>query len=116
MLKILLIFQQREQGNRKTRKRIDLEHTSQATPEAKSVKLADLIHNSGSITKYDSNFSKTYMNEKRELLKVLKEGNEKLYIKLHYLLKTIIFLWRKSNKPTRYSKVLLELKFSTQLV
>lgn len=73
------------QGNRKTRKRIDLEHTAQATPEAKTVKLADLIHNTGSITKYDSNFSKTYMNEKRELLKVLKEGNEKLYKKASLL-------------------------------
>lgn len=70
-----------DQGNRKTRKKIDLEHTAKAVPEAKTVKLADLIHNSASITKYDSKFSEIYMNEKKELLTVLKEGNELLYKK-----------------------------------
>ncbi len=68
-----------DQGNRDERKKIDLEHTSRATAEAKTVKLADLIHNASSITQYDSKFSKIYMNEKRELLKVLKEGNKTLY-------------------------------------
>jgi len=74
-----------DQGNRKTRKRIDLEHIAKAIPEAKTVKLADLIHNSGSITKYDTKFSVTYMSEKKQLLAVLKEGNETLYKKAEHI-------------------------------
>lgn len=68
-----------EDGNRKTRKAIDLEHTKAATPRAKTVKLADLIDNSKTITKYDPKFSKVYMAEKRMLLEVLAEGDSKLY-------------------------------------
>jgi (p)ppGpp synthase/HD superfamily hydrolase len=66
-------------GVRADRKRIDLEHTALASLEAKTIKLADIIDNSRSILKYDSKFAGVYMQEKRELLKVLKEGNKDLY-------------------------------------
>jgi (p)ppGpp synthase/HD superfamily hydrolase len=68
-----------DDGNRKIRKQIDLEHTRNASPRAKSVKLADLIDNSRTITKYDLRFAKVYMEEKRNLLVVLKEGDKGLY-------------------------------------
>ncbi len=68
-----------EDGNRKIRKAIDLKHTRAASPRAKTVKLADLIDNSKTITKYDPKFSKVYMAEKRMLLEVLGEGDSKLY-------------------------------------
>ncbi len=68
-----------EDGNRKLRKALDLEHTRLASPRAKTVKLADLIDNSKSITTYDPNFSRIYMKEKKRLLKVLKEGDATLY-------------------------------------
>jgi (p)ppGpp synthase/HD superfamily hydrolase len=68
-----------EDGNRAVRKMIDRQHSASASPSAKTIKLADLINNSDSILKYDHNFSKVYMKEKRELVKVLKEGDPLLF-------------------------------------
>lgn len=66
-------------GNRAVRKGLDKAHLSKASPEGVSVKLADLISNTSSIVQYDPNFAKVYMQEKRELLKVLRGGNKYLY-------------------------------------
>lgn len=60
-------------GNRAERKRIDREHIARASPEGKSIKLADLIDNTESICERDPNFAKVYMKEKRLLLEVLKQ-------------------------------------------
>lgn len=40
---------------------------------------ADLFYNSSSIVQRDPEFAKTYMREKRDLLEVLKDGNQELY-------------------------------------
>lgn len=69
-----------EDGNRKIRKNIDLIHISNASPRAKTIKLADMINNSASIIKHDSKFAKTYIEEKELLLEVLKEGDIRLYM------------------------------------
>lgn len=70
-----------EDGNRKTRKEIDLFHTKRASARAKTIKLADLIDNSKSILKYDPDFTIVYMKEKRRLLDfALKEGNSNLWV------------------------------------
>jgi len=66
-------------GNRKARKHLDLIHTAKALPQSKTVKLADLISNSKSITEHDPKFAKVYMEEKAALLKVLTEGDPTLY-------------------------------------
>lgn len=66
-------------GNRETRKLIDLKHTQAASPRAKTVKLADLIDNSSSISHHDPRFAKIYMAEKRRLLGVLQEGDQRLF-------------------------------------
>lgn len=68
-----------EDGNRATRKAIDLAHTAKASPQAKTIKLADLISNSRSIIEHDPEFAKVYLAEKRALLEVLKEGDPVLY-------------------------------------
>lgn len=68
-----------EDGNRQVRKAKDLQHTAQACPDAKTVKLADLISNSRSITAHDPEFAKVYLAEKRALLEVLREGDPTLY-------------------------------------
>lgn len=68
-----------EDGNRAARKAIDLAHTALASPEAKTIKLADLISNSHSITERDPVFAVTYLAEKRALLEVLKEGDPELH-------------------------------------
>jgi (p)ppGpp synthase/HD superfamily hydrolase len=68
-----------EDGNRVARKAIDREHTAQASPEAKTIKLADLIDNSRSILERDPGFARVYLAEKKLLLEVLKEGNAILW-------------------------------------
>ena len=66
-------------GNRAKRKEIDRMHTHQADPNAKTIKLADLISNSRSIVKYDKDFARVYIKEKELLLEVLTEGDATLY-------------------------------------
>lgn len=66
-------------GNRAIRKEIDKSHIAKAPPEAKTIKLADLISNTISIVEHDPKFAKIYVKEKEELLKVLKEGDPTLW-------------------------------------
>lgn len=82
-----------EDGNRKVRKAKDLAHTANASPEAKTIKLADLISNSRSIfghaeegNKDAKAFAKLYAIEKRALLDVLTEGSPKLWEEANSLL------------------------------
>lgn len=65
-------------GNRSVRKELDRIHLSDATPRVKTIKLADLIHNSESISKCDPDFAKVYMAEKKLLLGALVGGDETL--------------------------------------
>ena len=67
-----------EDGNRKTRKAIDRDHSARAPAEAQTIKVADLIHNTQSIEKYDPNFWKVYKEEKIKLLSVLTEADQTL--------------------------------------
>lgn len=67
-------------GNRKVRKEIDRQHYAKADYEGKSIKLADLIHNSSTM-KDMKGFGYTWMKEMRDLLEVLTDGNETLYWK-----------------------------------
>ena len=66
-------------GNRKIRKAIDCEHTAKASPQAKTIKLADLIDNTKTIVAFDPEFAKTYLAEKRLLLDVLGDGDKTLF-------------------------------------
>ncbi len=66
-------------GNRQTRRAIDREHTSRACPEAKTIKLADVLDNSSDLVERDPKFAAVYLEEKRLLLTILKEGDPKLY-------------------------------------
>ena len=66
-------------GNRARRKAIDRDHSAQASPRAKTVKLGDLIDNCKDITKHDPRFAKVYLVEMGALLDVLDEGDERLF-------------------------------------
>lgn len=68
-----------EDGNRKVRKQIDLEHIAKAPWPAKAVKLADLIDNTGSIVQYDPDFARVYLQEKVALLSVLTDADDDLW-------------------------------------
>lgn len=67
-----------EDGNRKTRKTIDREHSAIAPADAQTIKVADLIHNTQSIEKHDPSFYKVYKEEKIKLLSVLTEADQTL--------------------------------------
>jgi (p)ppGpp synthase/HD superfamily hydrolase len=68
-----------EDGNRKTRKQLDLDHIAKASPNAKTIKLADIISNTRSITHYDPEFAKVYIPERLAMLAVLGEGDQRLF-------------------------------------
>lgn len=75
-----------DDGNRNERKQIDRQHTAAAPADAKTIKLADLIHNTGSIVNCDPDFARIYMKEKALLLDVLKDGDPALWNRAHKLL------------------------------
>jgi len=70
---------QPQDGNRRERKLMDKNHLAISDYSGATVKLADLIHNTMSIVKHDKSFAKIYLEEKKELLKVLKHGHKGLY-------------------------------------
>lgn len=67
-------------GNRATRKAIDRAHIAAAPPDAKTIKLADLISNTRSIAEHDPGFARVYLHEKEMLLGVLKTGDREMLI------------------------------------
>ena len=75
-----------EAKNRKERKALIAAHLANAPDEVKTIKLADIIHNTPTIIKYDPKFAKVYVPENKVLLKALKGGNEKLYNKAKEIL------------------------------
>lgn len=68
-----------EDGNRARRKHLDLLHTAKAPPEAKTIKLADLIDNARTISAHDPGFWRRFRAEMKALLDVLKEGDPTLW-------------------------------------
>lgn len=66
-------------GNRAVRKEIDLQHIAKAPAQAKTIKLADLVSNTRSISKYDPDFWRVYRHEKLRMLEVLREGDKELW-------------------------------------
>jgi (p)ppGpp synthase/HD superfamily hydrolase len=65
-------------GNRAIRKGIDLAHTASASPQAKTIKLADLLSNTASIVAHDPGFARVYLKEKAAMLEVLTQGDATL--------------------------------------
>ncbi|MCD1126655.1 HD domain-containing protein [Jinshanibacter sp. LJY008] len=66
-------------GDRKARFHLDLMHTARACPEAKTIKLADIIDNSRNIAHFDPEFAVDYLGEKRNQLEVLVQGDRGLF-------------------------------------
>jgi (p)ppGpp synthase/HD superfamily hydrolase len=66
-------------GTREMRKAIDRAHTAQAPAAAQTIKLADLIDNTKTISKHDPNFWRVYRREKQLLLEVLTKGDRSLW-------------------------------------
>ena len=82
-------------GNRAIRKAIDRQHLANASPKAKTVKLADLTDNCQDICKNDKRFAKVFLEEMDPLLNVLQEGDTVLY---ELAQKTYAKCWRDLEK------------------
>jgi|SRR5947207_11826194 len=63
-------------GTRKMRKDFELQHLADASPEAHTIKVCDIIDNAESIQVHDPEFAKVYLPEKRAQLKVLSGAGE----------------------------------------
>ncbi len=72
-----------EDGNRARRKEIDRLHTAAAHPDAKLIKIADLISNTNSIVAEDPDFARTYIAEKKLLLPHLVGINDVLWARAY---------------------------------
>ena len=68
-----------EDGNRAARKAIDRDHNAKASPQAKTIKLADLIDNTRSIVQHDPGFARVSLAEKALLLPLLSEADPQLW-------------------------------------
>ena len=66
-------------GNRAARVAINHARLSNASNGAKTIKLADSLHNMGSIVAHDPKFAKQYLSEKRALLPLLSGGSPALH-------------------------------------
>ncbi len=67
-----------EIGNRAHRKELERDRLAQVSPEAQTIKYADLIDNTISIVARDRGFARVYLAEKRRLLEVMTAGDQAL--------------------------------------
>ena len=65
-----------EDGNRAFRKGLDRDHSAQASAQGQTIKIADLLDNTKSITEHDEHFAKVYMKEKALLLQILDKADK----------------------------------------
>ena len=79
LVEMLTDVSKKGDGNREKRREIDRKHTALASNDAKTIKLADLIDNTKSITTYDKDFARVYLKEKALLLEVLRGGDKVLW-------------------------------------
>ncbi len=102
-------------GNRAARKQIDRQHLQQACPEAKSVKLADLIDNCVDICRNDERFGRVFLQEMAQLLPFLKEGDQRLYSKAVKLVDKWSARWNLTNSTDEEESIALVPKSTREL-
>lgn len=72
--------------NRKNRKKLESSRLSKILPSSQTIKYCDLIDNTSSIVKYDKNFAKIYLKEKKHILEYMDKGDSTLYYLVNVLL------------------------------
>lgn len=65
--------------NRTARKLAHFRHTAEASPEAQTIKLADIIDNTRAIVQFDPNFARVYLVEKQIQIQLLQQGDRRLW-------------------------------------
>lgn len=66
------------QFNRRKRKTKEAQRLGKASPEAQTIKYADIIDNSLTIVNAEDDFIKVYLREAKALLNAMKDGNPEL--------------------------------------
>ncbi|HBV38453.1 MAG TPA: GTP pyrophosphokinase [Erwinia sp.] len=79
LVAMLTDSKQPDAKNRAARKVAHFRHTAQASGDAQTIKLADIIDNTRSIIQYDPHFARVYLVEKRVQIALLKGGNDALW-------------------------------------
>lgn len=75
----VMLLSDLEEGNRATRKRLSRERLAAAPGWVQTIKCADLISNTGSIVRFDPDFARVYLEEKRLLLEVMTKADRRLW-------------------------------------
>lgn len=73
--------------DRAARKGLEAERLSKIQPGSQTVKLADIISNTQDVVQNDPTFAMTYLNEKRDLLPFLIEGDSSLWAQADAILR-----------------------------
>ncbi|THB85072.1 HD domain-containing protein, partial [Pantoea allii] len=68
-----------EAKNRAARKLAHFRHTASASPDAQTIKLADIIDNTRAIVRFDPDFARVYLVEKQIQIELLKQGDAQLW-------------------------------------
>jgi len=79
LVAMLTDSKQPQAKNRAARKVAHFRHTAQASGDAQTIKLADIIDNTRSIIHYDPHFARVYLVEKRVQIELLKAGDNGLW-------------------------------------
>ena len=72
--------------NRAERKALEAWRLGQISPDAQTIKVADLLSNTASIVEHDPNFAKVYLLEKERVLSVLTKANPVLVARARFQL------------------------------
>ena len=73
--------------NRSNRKSAEADRLFRICSRAKTIKCADLIHNTSSIVEHDPNFAKIYLKEKEQMVGSLQGAHIGIYIDVCYSLR-----------------------------
>jgi guanosine-3',5'-bis(diphosphate) 3'-pyrophosphohydrolase len=69
------------QWNRRKRKALEQDRMEKTSPEAQTIKYADIIDNAKEIINHDADFGRVFLHECKALLKKMTRGNPELYSK-----------------------------------
>lgn len=84
------VAKQGDGRRRALRVAINRAHAAKASPEAQTIKLADIISNCQDVAQSDPDFAVTYLDEKRLALEVLTKGDKALHRRAQILVHSSI--------------------------
>lgn len=85
--------------NRKKRKELETARQAKMSPQAKTIKLADVIDNTRDIVQNDRNFARRYLPEMEALTEALQGGDFKLLMKACYEVQKGKYVLKQEREP-----------------